>query len=92
MTSRSDSGIRQRAEQNGIDDTEDGGVRSNPEREREDGNQGEGRAFQKLPQGVAQVGDHKMRVVLVRVTLRLLAALFMAQCLRWVNECRSSRR
>jgi hypothetical protein len=50
-------GIRewQRAQKHRVDDAEDRGVRTNPERERQDRNDGEGRCFDQHPEGVFEV-------------------------------------
>jgi hypothetical protein len=50
--------IRQRAQQDGIDDAEDRGVRANAERESENGDDREGRRFQKLTKRIAKIGNH----------------------------------
>jgi hypothetical protein len=51
--------VRKRAKEDRISDAENGGVRANAERERQDGDGGEARRFQELPKGVTEIGDHK---------------------------------
>ena len=47
--------IGQRPEQHVVDDAEDGGVRADPEREREHGDEGEARRFAKLAESEAKI-------------------------------------
>ncbi len=47
--------IGKRAQQDGVDDAEDGGVHADAERERQDGDQGESGAFAESARGVANV-------------------------------------
>src|SRR5438270_594047 len=49
---------RQRAQQNGIDDTEDGGVRANAERERDDGGQSDCALSPQHAQAETQILKH----------------------------------
>ena len=48
-------GKRQRPQQDGFDDREDGRRGADPERQRQDGDEGESRALQQQPDGVADV-------------------------------------
>ena len=54
--------VRQRAQQNGVNDAEDRAVRANAECESENRNRGEGRIFRQHPQAVthilSKVSDH----------------------------------
>ena len=59
---RSASGIRQRREQDRVDDSEDRGVCADAEREREDRDQSEPRRFAQLAKGVAEVVHRNSRV------------------------------
>lgn len=52
---------RQRAQEHGIDDAEDGAVRPNPECERENGDGSETGRLEQHPEGVFEVSDHKMK-------------------------------
>ena len=57
-TSSSGAGKRQRLEEHRVDHAEDGGVRADPEREGEHGDQGEAGMLDQLAQSVANVGHH----------------------------------
>ena len=50
--------VGQRPQQQGVDHGEDRGVGANPERQRQDGDDGEGRRFPQHPDGVADVLKH----------------------------------
>ena len=51
-------GVRQRLQQQGVDDAEDRGVRADAEREREHGHQDEAGRFGKLADREAEIGEH----------------------------------
>ena len=50
-------GERHRLQQDRIDDRENGGICADPQRQRGDGGQGEGRALREHPQGMLQVSE-----------------------------------
>ncbi len=51
---------RERLEHHRVEDAEDRGVRTDPERQREDGDEGERRGRAERPQRVAHVADHRV--------------------------------
>ena len=51
---------RQRLEQERVDHAEDGGVRADPERERQDGDDGEAGMLDELAKAVTDVGHHNL--------------------------------
>src|SRR3954451_6097812 len=55
--------IRQRPEQNGIDDAEDRGVRTDPEREGKDRDDGEARMLEELANCVTNVAHHNRSLI-----------------------------
>src|SRR5436190_24215410 len=50
--------IRQRSQQHRVDHAKDGGIRADTERERDDGDEGEGRRLQQRAQSKLKITDH----------------------------------
>ena len=52
--------IRQRPQEHGVDHAEDGGVGADAEGERDDGDNAEGGRLDQHPDGVTEIGQHKL--------------------------------